>query len=90
MGRIDYISSGEEQEHLYAVYQTQPEEYWMELAKENRDSFFRSGTKGTCIDLQVYFPRLPESTKKISIYGVQNWGLSGSMDIRLKKQESER
>ena len=45
-------------------------------------------TKGTCIDLQVYFPRLPESTKKISIYGVQNWGLSGSMDIRLKRKES--
>jgi len=60
MGRINYISSGEEQEHLYAVYQTQPEEYWRELAKENRDSFFRSGTSGTCIEAREFIVALPE------------------------------
>ena len=60
MGRINYISSGEEQEHLYAVYQTQPEEYWRELAKENRDSFFRSGTSGTCIEAREFIVALSE------------------------------
>ena len=64
MGRINYISSGEEQEHLYAVYQTQPEEYWRELAKENRDSFFRSGTRGTCIEAREFIIALPEAYYK--------------------------
>ena len=64
MGRINYISSGEEQEHLYAVYQTQPEEYWRELAKENRDSFFRSGTSGTCIEAREFIIALPEAYYK--------------------------
>lgn len=64
MGRIDYISSSEEQEHLYAVYQTQPEEYWRELVKENRDSFFRSGTSGTCIEAREFIIALPEAYYK--------------------------
>ena len=64
MGRINYISSGEEQEHLYAVYQTQPEEYWRELVKENRDSFFRSGTSGTCIEAREFIIALPEDYYK--------------------------
>ena len=58
------LSSGEEQEHLYAVYQTQPEEYWRELAKENRDSFFRSGTSGTCIEAREFIVALPEAYYK--------------------------
>ena len=64
MGRINYISSGEEQEHLYAVYQTQTEEYWRELAKENRDRFFRSGTSGTCIEAREFIIALPEAYYK--------------------------
>lgn len=64
MGRINYIGSGEEQEHLYAVYQTQPEEYWRELAKENRDSFLRSGTSGTCIEAREFIIALPEAYYK--------------------------
>lgn len=35
------------------------------------------GKKGTVFDLQVVFPRLPESAKKLAIYGVPNWYLSG-------------
>lgn len=35
------------------------------------------GKKGTAFDLQVVFPRLPESAKKLAIYGVPNWYLSG-------------
>ena len=40
-------------------------------------------TKGTYIDYQIYFPQLPETTKTISIYGVQNWRLSGYSKIKL-------
>jgi hypothetical protein len=64
MGRINYISSGEKQEHLYATYQTQPEEYWRELAKENRDSFSRSGTSGKCIEAREFIIALPEAYYK--------------------------
>lgn len=60
MGRISYISSEAKQEHLYATYQTQPNEYWRELAKENRDDFFRSGTKGECIEAREFIIALPE------------------------------
>ena len=60
MGRISYISSEARQEHLYAIYQTQPREYWRELAKENRDDFFRSGTKGECIEAREFIIALPE------------------------------
>lgn len=35
------------------------------------------GKKGTAFDLQVVFPKLPESAKKLAIYGVPNWYLSG-------------
>lgn len=60
MGRINYISSEEKQENLYATYSTQPREYWRELAKENRDDFFRSGTEGTCIEAREFIIALPE------------------------------
>ncbi len=60
MGRIGYISSEARQEHLYATYETQPREYWRELAKENRDDFFRSGTDGECIEAREFIIALPE------------------------------
>ena len=60
MGRISYISSEARQEHLYATCETQPREYWRELAKENRDDFFRSGTDGKCIEAREFIIALPE------------------------------
>ena len=60
MGRISYISSEARQEHLYATYETQPRKYWRELAKENRDDFFRSGTDGECIEAREFIIALPE------------------------------
>ena len=60
MGRINYIGSEAKQEHLYATYETQPREYWIALAKENRDDFFRSGTEGTCIEAREFIIALPE------------------------------
>jgi hypothetical protein len=49
-GRIRYISSEEEQEYLYAVYDTAPEGFWQDLARENQMDFRRSGTTGKCIE----------------------------------------
>jgi hypothetical protein len=35
------------------------------------------GKAGDVLDLQIFFPRLPEDVHKISIYGVPNWYLGG-------------
>ena len=59
-GRIQYISSREKQENLYAVYETVPAEYWRDLAKENRADFARSGTAGTCIEARELIIALPK------------------------------
>ena len=59
-GRIQYISSREKQENLYAVYETVPAEYWRDLAKENRADFARSGTAGTCIEAREFIIALPK------------------------------
>jgi len=45
--------------------------------------------KGDVLDLQVFFPRLPKSVRKISIYGVQNWGLSGYYDINIDRKPEQ-
>ena len=59
-GRIQYISSREKQENLYAVYETVPAEYWRDLAKENQADFARSGTAGTCIEARELIIALPK------------------------------
>ncbi len=42
------------------------------------------GKEGSVADLQVVFPRLPETTKEIAIYGVPNWFMRG-MDVTLSR-----
>lgn len=58
-GRIRYISSEEEQEYLYAVYDTAPEGFWQDLARENQMDFRRSGTTGKCIEAREFIIALP-------------------------------
>ena len=58
-GRIRYISSEEEQEYLYAVYDTAPDGFWQSLAEENRMDFKRSGTAGRCIEAREFIIALP-------------------------------
>ena len=58
-GRIRYISSEEEQEYLYAVYDTAPENFWQDLARENQMDFKRSGTTGRCIEAREFIIALP-------------------------------
>ena len=58
-GRIDYISSETRQEHLYATYDTAPEGFWRDLAKENRNDFLKYGTTGECIEAREFIIALP-------------------------------
>lgn len=58
-GRIRYISSEEEQEYLYAVYDTAPEGFWQDLARENQMDFKKSGTTGRCIEARELIIALP-------------------------------
>ena len=41
--------------------------------------------EGTILDFQIFFPKLPETTKEICIYGVPNWYMRG-MDVSLSTQ----
>ena len=58
-GRINYISSPERQENLYATYSTASDEYWRDLARENREDFKCSGTAGKCIEARELIIALP-------------------------------
>lgn len=59
-GRIDYISSHERQENLYATYQTATTVFWKSLAKESQQEFHKSGSKGKCIEARELIIALPE------------------------------
>lgn len=59
-GRIDYISNPARQEHLYATYETNPEPFWDDLAKENQVEFFHSGREGRCVEARELIIALPE------------------------------
>ena len=39
--------------------------------------FTINGKEGTVLDFQIFFPKLPESTREIAIYGVPNWHMRG-------------
>ena len=45
------------------------------------------GKKGTVLDFKIFFPKLPETTTDIAIYGVPNWQLRG-MNVKLNRQPS--
>lgn len=64
---------------LYRASRTVPDMYGTHFGMRAK--------KGDYIDLKVYFPRLPESTKKITIYGVQNWGFSGYSTYTINRNE---
>ena len=59
-GRIDYISSPDRQENLYATYQTADEGFWKNLAFESQQEFRRFGTEGKCIEARELIIALPE------------------------------
>ena len=44
--------------------------------------------EGAVLDFQIFFPALPDSTKKVAIYGVPNWMLRGE-DVTLTRLPDE-
>lgn len=59
-GRINYISSPERQENLYATYSTCDDSFWKELAHTNQTDFRKSGSAGKCIEARELIISLPE------------------------------
>ena len=53
----------------YRARHTEPETF--------RKHFDVKANKGDVIDLKIFFPPLPETTKEVTIYGVPNWELMG-------------
>lgn len=60
-GRINYISSPERQENLYAVVSTANMKFWRDLSKECQQEFKRSGANGSCIEARELIIALPKS-----------------------------
>ena len=60
-GRVNYISSPERQENLYAVFANVKDSYWELLAEQNQRDFAKSGTEGTCIEARELIIMLPPS-----------------------------
>ncbi len=54
----------------YRVRRTEPDTY--------RKHFDIKAKKGDVIDLKIFFPPLPESTKEVAIYGIPNWKMMGA------------
>lgn len=55
---------------IYQAQSTVPERCYNKV-------FSVKGKKDTTLDLQIIFPRLPDTARKLAIYGVPNWNLRG-------------
>lgn len=55
---------------IYQAYATVPERCYNKV-------FGVKGKQGTVLDLQIIFPRLPDSAKDLVIYGVPAWSMRG-------------
>jgi hypothetical protein len=60
-GWIDYISSPDRQENLYATYRTSEFDFWNKLSEESQRKFNESGTDGRCIEARELIIALPEN-----------------------------
>ena len=63
----------------YRIRRTEPDTF--------RKHFRVKAKKGDVIDLKIFFPRLPESTKDIVIFGIPNWYLVGNK-VSLRQQHN--
>ena len=54
----------------YRARRTEPDCYYKR--------FGIRGKKGDVVDFKIFFPKLPETTKTVAIYGVPNWQLRGT------------
>lgn len=48
-----------------------------------RKHFSVKAPVGTALDFQIFFPKLPATTKEVAIYGVPLWNLRGGKTIKL-------
>ena len=62
----------------YRARRTEPDCYYKR--------FGIRGKKGDVVDFKIFFPKLPETTKKVAIYGVPNWQLRG-MEVPIPRGE---
>lgn len=60
----------------YQARRTSPAECW-------RKHFTVNAKKGDFVDFCIYFPKLPETTSRITIFGVPNWNLRGNTTITM-------
>ena len=65
----------------YRARRTEPDCYYKR--------FRIKGKKGSVLDFKIFFPKLPETTKKVAIYGVPNWSLRGR-EVVINRQPSGR
>ena len=63
----------------YRARRTEPDCYYKR--------FRIKGKKGSILDLKIFFPKLPETTTDVAIYGVPNWQLRG-YNVKLNRQPS--
>ncbi len=71
LGNAESVILDTETGIIYQAQSTVPEHCYNKV-------FGVKGKKDTALDLQIIFPRLPETAQKLAIYGVPNWNLRGS------------
>jgi hypothetical protein len=64
----------------YRIRRTEPDTF--------RKHFTVRAKKGDVIDLKIFFPPLPETTKDITIFGIPNWYLVGD-DVSLRQTDED-
>lgn len=65
----------------YRARRTEPDCYYKRFAFK--------GKKGAVADFKIFFPKLPETTSKVAIYGVPNWQLRGREVVINRRQEGK-
>ncbi len=65
----------------YRARRCEPQEAWYKY-------FNFTAQKDSTIDFRIYFPKLPETTKEICIYGVPNWGMRGGYKMHIVRENN--
>ncbi len=59
----------------YRIRRTEPETF--------RKHFTAKAKKGDVLDLKIFFPPLPATTKEVVVYGIPNWHLTGAGNAKI-------
>ena len=65
----------------YRARRCEPQEAWYKY-------FNFTAPKDSTIDFRIYFPKLPETTETISLYGVPNWNMRGGYTIHIARENN--